>query len=329
MESGLAMMREKHTAAKSRAAAWSVATCSLLVVLKLGVGFATGSIGILSEAAHSAVDLIAAAMAYFAVRSAGKPADKAHPFGHGKFESLSGAVEALLIFLAAGGIIAAAIHRLLEGGRVELLAAGAVVMGASALANWLVSLNLFRVGRATDSIALEADAWHLRTDVYTSLGVGVGMVVMLVSRSLWWIDPAVALGIALLILKAATDLTRGSVAQILDRALPPEEEKLVVDLLEQHYSGYIEFHRLRTRKSGSERHLDLHLVVPSEMTVKAAHDLCDHLEADIRKLLPGARALIHVEPGPAGQTGQTGPTSPTSPTSQTSPTTPAGPTEVE
>jgi cation diffusion facilitator family transporter len=299
MGSGLAMMRERHTAAKSRAAAWSVVTCSSLVVLKLAVGFATGSIGILSEAAHSAADLVAAGMAFFAVRTAAKPADKAHPFGHGKFESLSGAVEALLIFLAAGGITAAAVHRLIEGGKVELLAAGAAVMLVSAVSNYLVSVNLFRVARATDSIALEADAWHLRTDVYTSVGVGVGMLVMLFFGSLWWIDPVAAMLIALLIIKAAVDLTRNAVAQILDRALPPEEQRLVVDLLKQHYPQYIEFHRLRTRKAGSERHLDLHLVVPAEMTVQESHDLCDHLEADLRQLLPGTRALIHVEPGQA------------------------------
>jgi len=289
-------LAERHSKRKAKAAAWSVVTCLSLVVLKLGIGILTGSIGIVSEAAHSGADLVAAAMAFFAVRTAAKPADRDHPYGHGKYESLSGAIEALLIFAAVGWIVYAAIKRLMHGGELAMLGLGTGVMALSVCANFLVSANLFRVAKVSDSLALEADAWHHQTDAITSAGIGIGMIVMWISPKLWWIDPIGALLVAILILKAATDLTRVAVRQILDSALPPAEQKLIEELLKEHYGDIVNFHRLRTRKSGAERQLDLHVVMPRDMTVAESHELCDHLESDIDKMLPGTRTLIHVEP---------------------------------
>jgi divalent metal cation (Fe/Co/Zn/Cd) transporter len=180
---------------KSNVAKLSIISNTSLVILKLAVGTMIGSVSVISEAIHSGVDLLAAIIAFFAVRTSGKPADEDHPFGHGKIENISGSVEALLIFLAAGGIILEAIKKLKDLQPLEEAWIGIVVMLISVLANILVSKNLFRVGKATDSIALMADAWHLRTDVYTSLGVFAGLAITFAGKyalpdaDLRWIDP--------------------------------------------------------------------------------------------------------------------------------------------
>ncbi len=160
---------------QSRAAAVSVASNSLLIFLKVTVGLVTGSVSVLAEAIHSSLDLLAAIIAFFGLRAADKPADREHPFGHGKWENVSGSIEAVLIFIAAVWIIYEAIKRILHGGEVELLGWGIAVMAVSVVANILVSRHLFKTAKIHDSLALEADAQHLRTDVITSLGVMAGV----------------------------------------------------------------------------------------------------------------------------------------------------------
>ena len=198
---------------KSRAALISVASNTTLVVFKLVVGLLIGSVSVISEAVHSGVDLIASLIALFAVRTASKPADEGHPFGHGKVENISGTIEALLIFGAAAYIIFEAVKKLLHPTAVESLGWGVTVMGISAVANFFVSRMLFKVGRETQSVALEADGWHLRTDVYTSVGVMAGLAFMWAAQLVFpthnweWVDPVVAMGIALLIIRAAYRLT--------------------------------------------------------------------------------------------------------------------------
>ena len=180
---------------KSRVALLSVASNTVLVVLKLLVGTLAGSVSVISEAIHSGVDLLAAVIAFLSVRASGRPADAEHPFGHGKFENLSGAIEALLIFVAAGWIVNDAVHKLLKPGLVDLLGWGIAVMLVSAVANLVVSRLLMKVGVETDSIALRADSWHLRTDVYTSAGVMGGLAVIWCAKKVFpganvlWVDP--------------------------------------------------------------------------------------------------------------------------------------------
>ncbi len=291
---------------KVRVALLSVASNTLLVLLKLGVGGLTGSVSVLSEAAHSAMDLLAAIIAAAAVRKASHPPDAGHPFGHGKFENASGAVEALLIFAAGGYIIWEAVDRLLRGGELAFLETAMGVMGVSVVVNAIVSSKLLRVARETDSIALEADALHLRTDVWTSAGVLAALGAIYLSERFiedpqaklrfLALDPLVALAVAAMILRAAWDLTRRALAGLLDRPLPPEEDRVIRQVLAEHGAGFVEFHELRHRKAGSERHIDLHLVVGRQRTVGEVHALCDHLEAEIQAALPRARVLIHTEP---------------------------------
>ena len=204
----------------------SVGSNSLLIVLKIVVGMMIGSVAVISEAIHSGVDLIASLIAFFAVRASGRAADERHPYGHGKYENVSGTVEAVLIFVAAGWIIYEAVGRLIDPEPVEMPVWGVAVMLVSAIVNIIVSSRLFKVGKETDSVALQADAWHLRTDVYTSLGVMTGLLVIWIvglidpDINLHWLDPVVAIAVALLIVKAAVDLLREAARDLVDVSLP-------------------------------------------------------------------------------------------------------------
>jgi len=287
---------------KSRVATLSVISNSVLVAFKLFIGLFTGAVSILSEAIHSAVDLVASIIAYFAVRVANKPADERHTYGHGKFENLSAAIEGLLIFIAAGWIIFESIKKLMFPEPAIRLEWGVLVMGISAITNIIVSNQLFRVGRETDSQALLADGWHLRTDVWTSAGVAFGLTFYLIGHyfypelNLHWIDPVIALGVAGLILKAAWELTSEAVTFLLDVSLPQVEEKAITSILSSMSPTVLNFHNFKTRKSGSERFVEFHLVVNKDLTVKEAHDICDAITIKIKAELPRTEVMIHTEP---------------------------------
>ncbi len=273
----------------------SIYSNSALVVLKLLVGIFMMSVSVLSEAIHSGIDLVAAIIANYSVRKSTIPADEDHPYGHGKYENYAGVIEAILIFLAAALIIFEAVTRLIAEAPVEFLLAGIVVMGISVAANTVVSHYLIKVGREEDSIALVADGMHLRTDVFTSLGVFVGLILIQVTGYAI-LDPIVAILVAMLIIKAAYDLTKESSVGLVDKSLPESEEQVIKKVLREHSFQYINFHALRTRKSGSERFIDLHLVVKRDMCILDAHQLADHLEREIESKLPNTNVLIHMEP---------------------------------
>lgn len=286
---------------KTRTATLSVASNTLLVILKLIVGLLIGSVSVISEAIHSAVDLIAAIIAFFAVRASGRQADERHPFGHGKFENISGTVEALLIFLAAAWIIYEAVHKLLKGGETITVKWGVGVMLVSAIVNVLVSRRLFKVGKATDSMALQADAWHLRTDVYTSLGVMGGLLVIWVvslfsAANLWWLDPVIAIAVALMIIRAAWRLTRESARDLLDVSLPEDEIAWIHDFVCSTWPEVRSVHRIRTRKGGSTVFIEFHLVVNDQMSVAESHALGDRIVSALRQHFSDSRVQIHVEP---------------------------------
>ncbi len=273
----------------------SVYSNTALVITKLIVGTAMMSVGVISEAIHSGIDLVAALIARFSVKRSAEPADSDHRFGHGKFENLSGVIEGALIFVAAGIIVFEASRRLLDPIEVEYVAAGMLVMGLSIVLNVYVSRRLMSVAKKTDSLALEADALHLKTDVWTSVGVFVALGAILVTGERL-IDPIIALFVAGLIIRAAYDITRRSSHGLLDMALPDAEMKEIERIMNEHSSTYVNFHRLRARKTGSERQIDLHLTVPSDLSVKESHDLAEHLEQDIKVALPRTTIVIHVEP---------------------------------
>jgi cation diffusion facilitator family transporter len=283
------------TRLKRRAAVASVASNIVLVALKYVVGFATGSAAVVSEGTHSLTDLVAAALAWYAVRKASEPADARHPFGHEKFESISGFAEGLLIIGAAVTIVVGAALKILHGVAAESLGWGMGVMALSAAANTLVSGHLFRVARATDSLALLADAEHLRTDVFTSVGVFAGLAIARLTGWLW-LDPVVAIAVAIAIVFTGVRIVRHAMDHLVDAALPEAEEAAIQELLNEHAGRFLEFHELRTRKAGSVRHIDLHLVMDGNITLQEAHDVADHLEEDLKSLLPGAQVIIHPEP---------------------------------
>ena len=280
---------------KVQAARFSVASNSLLVVGKLGVGMAIGSVSVISEAIHSGIDLLAALIALVSVRVSSRPADEDHRYGHGKVENLSALVEGVLIIVAAGWIIYEALRKLSGGHAVPNVSAGLWVMGASATLNWFVSGLLFRVAKSEESAALEADAMHLRTDVWTSVGVFGGLLAVRFS-GLPWLDPAVALLVAVMIIKAGLELSIQAFKPLLDSPLSEAEEDEIIALIEQSSDEFVDYHDLRTRQAGSERHVDFHLVVHGKRSLEEVHRLCDRIEGAICHRFPTAQVLIHPEP---------------------------------
>jgi cation diffusion facilitator family transporter len=273
----------------------SVYSNSSLVILKLLVGFLMGSFAVLSEALHSGIDLLAAFIARYSVKKSAEPADKEHRYGHGKYENLSGMIEGALIFVAAAVIVYEAVHRIFSDFTVELLSAGMAIMGISAVLNFLVARKLQEVAVRTDSLALEADAYHLKTDVWTSAGVFAALALIQIT-GIQMLDPAVALIVATFIIHAAYDITKRSAEGLVDKSLPEEEMKLIERIIKEHESDVLNFHRLRARKVGPERQVDVHMIVPRNLSVKEGHDLIDHLENDIKKELPRTVIVVHMEP---------------------------------
>ena len=280
---------------KTGAAGLSVLSNTLLILLKLVAGILTGSVSIIAEAIHSGIDLLAALIAFVSLRIAGRPADREHPFGHGKVENVSGTIEAVLIFVAAIFIIYQAINRIIAGAIVEYLSIGIAVMAISVVVNIIVSRHLLRIARGSDSIALEADARHLTADVYTSLGVLAGLVVVQVT-GLNILDPIIAICVSIFILRAAYNLTRRAFPPLIDTRLPEDEEVLIESIMSEHMGELVGFHELRTRKAGSERYIELHMMMARDASVERAHSLCDHLEEDIKSRLPNIHVTIHIEP---------------------------------
>jgi len=287
---------------KERVALLSVVSNTTLVVMKLIVGIGIGSVSVISEAIHSGVDLITAVIALFSVKTSSLPADGKHPFGHGKIENISGTVEALLIFVAAIWIIWEAIRKLIEPQPVETVGWGVIVMLFSAAANTVVARMLFKVGKETDSVALIADGWHLRTDVYTSAGVTVSLAaiwggeLLFPGRHFHWLDPAAAIGVACLILKAAWDLTRQSAGGLMDETLPPEEEEEIRRLIRSQLPLVHGYHQLRTRKAGHFRFIEVHIQVDGKMSVETAHTLNQDLVRRIKERFRQATVTVHTEP---------------------------------
>jgi len=295
-------MEDSVTKRKKRAALLSVLSNGCLVLLKAVVGVAIGSVSVLSEAIHSAVDLLAACIAFIAVRTSGKPADRDHPFGHGKAESISGTVEALLIFLAAGWIVYESAQKLLHPAPVEAPFWGVAVMLLSVILNTAVSGLLFKVGKETESVALLADAWHLRTDVWTSLGV-MGSLAVIWAGGLFspgiplhWLDPVAAVAVALLIIRAAFRLTAESLRDLMDVKLPAQEEEWMRCLIREHRDVVKGYHKFRTRRAGNARFVEFHIKVDPHMTVEDSHDVGMEMSVAIRRKFPNASVTVHVEP---------------------------------
>ncbi|MDR1695567.1 MAG: cation diffusion facilitator family transporter [Endomicrobium sp.] len=280
----------------------SVFSNSVLTALKFAVGIIIGSVSIISEAVHSCIDLIASLIAVFAVKKSSVPADDEHPYGHGKYENISGTIEALLIFAAAIYIFYESLERLLNPRDIKTPLVGVLIMLFAAVVNYCVSLKLFKVAKQADSLALEADAWHLRADVYTSAGVMAALSVMMFLKlsfpdmNVSWIDPAAALVVAFMIIRAAYKLTVKSAKDLFDASLSHEEVAFVEDALRSHKGIICGYHDLKTRKSGNKRFVEVHILVDPEMTVLQSHEITRKIDGQIAEKLEIVLVNIHVEP---------------------------------
>jgi cation diffusion facilitator family transporter len=281
---------------KSGAAALSIASNSFLIAIKLAAGALTGSIAIVTEAVHSLIDLIASVVAFVSVRKADEPADAEHPYGHQKVESLAAAIEGMLILVGAGIIVFEATRRLAAGASVDLLGVGIAVMGFSVLANLAVSAVLSRQAKAHESPALEGDAAHLRTDALTSAGVLVGLAIVELTGIVAF-DSITAILVAAAIVVAGLRILRRSSGVLVDEALPSAEmdriEAAIADARTPEVAGY---HKLRARRAGAHRHVDLHVQYRSGTSLERAHELAHEMRAAIEATVPGAEVLIHAEP---------------------------------
>ena len=281
---------------KMRAAGLSIGSNVTLIALKVVAGAVTGSVAILTEAMHSAIDLVASIVAWFSVRKADIPADEEHRYGHYKLENLAAAIEGILILVGSGVIAFEAIRKLVESAPVERLGFGIAVMAVSGVANLAVSTYLYRQARLTESPALAGDAAHLRTDALTSFGVLVGLALVDITGA-DWLDPAVALVVAGAIVFSGVRILTRSSRVLVDEALPPAELEAIRTAVRSFGShGVVGYHQLRTRSAGSRRYVDLHVQFRAGTTLEEAHATAHELQAAIEARLRNADVLIHLEP---------------------------------
>jgi len=281
---------------KTGAAALSIASNSILILLKVVAGLLTGSIAIITEAVHSAIDWVASVIAFASVRTADTPADAEHPYGHEKVESLAAAIEGILILVGAAIIAYEAIHRLIVGSEVDALGVGIAVMAFSVLANLVVSTYLYRRAQALESPALEGDAAHLRTDAMTSAGVLLGLALVEVT-GIAALDSITALLVAGAIVGAGVTIVRRSSGVLVDEVLPGEEMDLIEAAIAHARTPEVAgYHKLRARRAGSRRHIDLHVQYVRGTSLERAHELAHQMRASIEAEIPRAEVLIHAEP---------------------------------
>jgi cation diffusion facilitator family transporter len=280
---------------KSRILWLSVGAALVTIVLKFSAYLLTGSVGLLSDAAESLVNLAAAVFALIALHVASQPPDQDHHFGHDKAEYFSSGAEGLLILVAAAAILISAVERLLHPTEIEQLGWGLAISLIASGVNLGVAQVLFRAARRHDSITLEADARHLMTDVWTSVGVVAGLGVVMVTG---WrtLDPLIAILVAFNIIRSGGSLVVRSARGLMDYTLPPAEVALVEKVLARHRQHFISYHELRMRKSGPRRFVDLHLLVAGDTPVREAHAVCEMIEAEIKDALTRTVVTIHVEP---------------------------------
>lgn len=278
-----------------RLAFWSIVVALVIMALKLAAWLLTGSVALFSDAMESSVNVVASAAAWYAVRIAHIPADENHPFGHHKAEYFSAVLEGVLIVVAALLILNEALRALFQPHVIAAPALGLTINAAAAVGNGVWAFVLVRKGRRARSPALEADGRHLWADVVTSAGVIVGLVLAL-STGWLWLDPALAAVVAVNVLWQGWKLVSASVQGLMDVALDPGDVAEIERIVGAHSKDALEFHDLRTREAGRARFVEFHLVVPSEMSVRRAHEICDRIEDALRSAIPGLRVIIHVEP---------------------------------
>jgi len=281
---------------RSRPAIVSVVSNTALILVKVIAGSLTGSVAILTEAMHSSIDLIASLVAYVSIRKADEPADESHPYGHEKMENLAAAIEGMLILIGSGVIVFEAIRRLVDGGHVQKLGFGIAVIAVSIVINVAVSLYLVRRAREHESPALEGDAAHLLTDAATSVAVLIGLILVEVTGE-EWLDAAVAIMVALVIVVTGVRLVARSGRVLVDEGLPVSEmEAIAATVRSFGPEGVAGFHKLRARRAGPRRHVDMHVQFRAGTTLEDAHRTAHDLQDAIAARVRNADVLIHLEP---------------------------------
>ncbi len=280
---------------KRFAAGLSISSNAVLILLKIIIGHISGSISIISEAIHSLSDFLASILTFFAVSRSAEPADKEHPFGHGKYEDMSGFIEGGLIIFAGIYIIFEASKKLIFGYSMEAESMlGIYVMGFAVLTNFLVSRYLFYVAKKSDSVSLLADAEHLSTDIYSSLGVLVGLILIKIT-GITLLDPIIAIIVALIILKAGFSISKETLNNLLDGSLPNEDIQIVEQILEENtvIKGYRD---IKGRKSGQYKEIELTIFFNPDMKISCCHNICDQIENEVKSKLGNVTITIHAEP---------------------------------
>ncbi len=273
----------------------SIVAAVLTLALKSAAYFLTSSVGLLSDAVESLVNIVAAVTAFLSLHYSARPVDESHTYGHEKIEFFSSGLEGVLIVTAAAAIAWYAVQRLLSPLPLQPLGPGLAISLIASLLNAIVATILLRTGRRYGSIVLEADGWHLLTDVWTSVAVLLGLsLVWLTGRE--WLDPFIALIVAANILWTGFNLIRRSFDGLMDRSLPPQEQAAVRSAIERHLGPNMDYHALRTRQAGRRRFVDFHLLVPGRLTVQEAHTLTGRIEESVRGALPELEVTVHIEP---------------------------------
>lgn len=279
----------------TRIAGISLAVTCCLLVIKLVIGVISGSIAVLSDAVDSATDLVGGVAALISVKISGRPADLEHPYGHGKVEGISASVAATIIAVGGGVITYQALSRIIEGAPSIDVGLGLVAMLIAAVANAVMTIFMRREARRSGSIALMAESTHLRTNVVQAGAIILGLILVYVTDEPIF-DPLTALALAAYMGWTAVGLIKIAVDEVMDTALPPEEIAVILDVLDEHRGEVLGHHALRTRRAGTTRHVDMHLVFEGSRTVEEVHDTSDAISDAIHERLPGSIVVIHVEP---------------------------------
>jgi cation diffusion facilitator family transporter len=284
-----------NTNKKIRAARISVIVASGLAIMKLTTGLITGSMAVLASAVDSLLDILMSSVNLIAIRKAEEPADQCHPFGHGKYETVATLIQAFVITISGSWIIFESTRRLIQGSQLQKLEGGVGVLVISLLVSIGISRYLKKIAKETDSSALEADSLHFSMDVYTNLALAVGLIIVQFTN-LPWLDPALSIVVGLYILFEAFHLLRHGMRDVLDAELPAGVRDTVTRLIEEHREHLIDYRNLRTRRAGSQKFIDLEMIVCRHLSVEEAHDIADLLEEKVKKSINGADITIHIEP---------------------------------
>jgi len=289
------LRKEELDRKRIQTARFSVGSAAFLAVTKLFVGITSGSLGVLSSAFDNLADILMSGVNYLSIKKSMEPADFSHPYGHGKVETLGTVFMSVVVALTGAWIVREGIHRLRAGITPSSVDTGLVVMALSVAASWYISERIRKAGEETGSSALKADSLHYRTDVYSSGGILVSLLAYRVTG--WkWLDPGVAMVVGGYIIFAAVPIFREALGDLMDRSLPPETVEKIRRIIESHKPLVVGYHKLRTRRSGSEKHVDFHVVVCRQFLLQDAHRVADHLEMEVSQALENAHVVTHMDP---------------------------------